>query len=517
MNQLGKSMNDQRSSGVILHPSALPGNHGIGELGAEAKLFIDWLVEAEQRYWQVLPMGPTDSDMCPFASISNFAGNSLLISIDSLIRDGLLSEADVCKQNAFNVRRVDYREVFTYKNGLLKTAFRNFSTNTEGKANEEFIAFCSKERDWLEPYSVFSALAETNGKDWSRWNADIRFYQSRGIMAAKEIFNNDITFHSFCQYLFFKQWYEIKRYANDRGVSIIGDVPIYTGRMSADTWSNADVFDIDPVTGDQLGFGGAAPDMYFGEDGQFWGNPLYNWERLAETDYLWWRKRFAHALKMYDQIRLDHFRGFESYWVIPTENTPPKNGFWRKGGGEPFFRSIERHLGKLPFIAEDLGFITHEVSALKKAIAICGMSVTQFGFGTDIEDNPYYPHLVDRETVVYTSSHDTDTTRGWFDSLSKEKIAFLELYLNKKISKEEIHWDILRLAMSTNAKMTVTLLQDIFGLDSAARFNEPGTVKPTNWSWRFTREMLHDKSVIEQLRRLTRMFHRSPQHFTRSP
>jgi 4-alpha-glucanotransferase len=493
-----------RTSGILLHPTSLPGRFGIGDLGAPAYRFVDFLMESGQGLWQVLPLGPPGYGNSPYQSHSSMGGNPLLLSLEMLIREGCLSSRDLEDAPAFPASFVDYERVIPFKWKILRRAARNFLRQPSGPLHDEFNEFCEIKKTWLESYAEFAALRAANGgSQWTGWqrcsNPD----------------PEEVKIQKFVQFEFFRQWRALKSYCNERGVRIVGDLPIFVSHDSADVWANPELYDLDE-NGQPNTIAGVPPD-YFSETGQCWGNPLYRWDVMAATGYLWWIDRVRAALEQVDLIRLDHFRGFEKYFEIPGDATTAENGRWIEGPGDAFFQALQDALGQLPFIAEDLGYITSEVLALRDRWGLPGMRVLQFAFGNDSPEDPFKPHNFIPHCVVYTGTHDNDTTVGWFNDVKSKSNTLTadqaraerELalrYLNS--DGTEIHWDFIRAAVSSVAETAMFPLQDVLGLGSEARMNLPARAKE-NWRWRFEESQL-TPDLSSRLRELNRLYGRLP-------
>ncbi|MBD2043306.1 4-alpha-glucanotransferase [Microcoleus sp. FACHB-672] len=477
-----------RASGILLHPSSLPGRFGIGDLGPEAYRFVDFLAESGQQLWQVLPLGPTGYGNSPYMSYSALAGNPLLISPELVRDNGLLTDQDLAGVPEFPVERVDYDQVIAVKMDLLWKACQNFQRQPQ----DEFEAFCAHHAHWLDDYAMFMAIKQMNrGKGWNAWNPALANREPEALASAKMLLETEISFRKYLQFEFFRQWALLKRYTNDRRIQILGDLPIYVAHDSADVWANPQNFCLNPKTGETTLMAGVPPD-YFSATGQLWGNPIYNWDILKEKDYHWWVQRFQGMLELVDWIRIDHFRGFEAYWAVKSGETTALHGQWMTGPGAAFFESIEEQLGRLPFIAEDLGTITPEVEALRDQFNMPGMKILHFAFGAGW-GNAYLPHNYARNTVAYTGTHDNDTTLGWFNHLSNREKEEVRRYLGRT-DDEEIHWDLIRAAMNSVADWAITPLQDILGIGSEGRMNTPGKGEG-NWEWRYT-----DGALTNELR-----------------
>jgi len=471
-----------RLSGVLLHPTSLPGRYGIGDLGPEAYRWLDFLVAGRQRLWQVLPLGPTGYADSPYQSFSSFAGNTLLISPDRLLEAGLLTARDLAAVPSFPDHQVDFGSVIQFKAALLRRSFDRFRSSADAALISRFEAFCESERAWLDDYALFMALKEVHaGAVWNTWDAAIAFRRPEAIAEWCRRLRDRVDYFRYVQFLFFEQWAALKQAANAQGVYLIGDVPIFVAHDSADVWAHPDYFQLDDK-GNPTAVAGVPPD-YFSPTGQLWGNPLYRWDVLRSSGYGWWIERLRATLRTVDLVRLDHFRGFEAYWEVPAGETTATRGRWVKGPGAEVFEALRDALGSdpLPLIAEDLGVITPEVVALREQFNLPGMQILQFAFSTGIArmDPPYRyePH-----SVVYVGTHDNDTALGWFHNSSMpDEREMARRYLGT--SGEEFNWDMIRLALSSVCDTAIVPLQDLLGLGSEARMNYPS--RPTgNWGWR---------------------------------
>lgn len=495
-----------RTSGVLLHPTSLPGRYGIGDLGRQAFNFVDFLVSGKQSLWQVLPLGPTGYGDSPYQCFSAFAGNPLLISPDRLVEDGYLPAAAVEVVPDFPTERTDYGRVIDYKSELLRQAYEHFQAEAKPEQASAFEQFRKEQAGWLDDFALFMAVkayhVQEQGGVWNTWPDEIAQRTPQGLKKWREKLHDDVMYHKFAQFLFFEQWQALKSYANERGVRIIGDVPIFVAFDSADVWANPDLFYLEE-DGSPSVVAGVPPD-YFSETGQRWGNPLYRWERLAEEDYAWWARRIEMTLETVDVIRVDHFRGFEAYWEIPASEPTAVRGRWVKGPDAEVFQAIRDRLGELPIIAEDLGVITPEVEALRDRFDYPGMKVLQFAFSGERNSN-FLPHNFERNCVVYTGTHDNETTRGWYQNASNAEQDHVRRYLAR--SGNDIAWDMVRLAFASVADMAVVPLQDLLDLGNEARMNYPST-ESGNWQWRFTENMLSE--VIERrLREMSELYGRN--------
>jgi 4-alpha-glucanotransferase len=502
----------ERSSGILLHPTSLPGRHGVGDLGGEAYKFVDFLAAAGQTYWQIMPLGPTGYGDSPYSSFSAFAGNTLLVSPDALKGDGLLSDEDLAGAPDFPAGRVNFGDVIGYKRGLLEKAFQNFKgrlPSGEG-SRHDYDGFQGFASAWLEDYALFAALKdEHGGKPWNEWDGSLARREDGALAAARERLREQIWAHKFFQYAFFKQWLLLRKYANERGVRIIGDMPIFVAHNSADVWSRPELFKL-KEDGSPTVIAGVPPDA-FSETGQLWGNPLYDWERMRGDNFAWWVGRVRETLKLVDVVRVDHFRGFAAAWEVPSEDETAEHGRWVPSPGRDIFNAMRASLGEeLPIIAEDLGTITPDVHALRDEFGFPGMRVLQFAFGGDPHDT-HLPHEYVKNSVVYTGTHDNDTVSGWFEARSPEKARDDEgLRRERELCLKylgsdgrEINWDFVRAAHTSVSALAVAQLQDVLGLGSAARMNTPASAEG-NWHWRFeggaltdeTRDRLKDLTFI---------------------
>ncbi len=487
-----------RSSGILLHPTSLPSRFGIGDLGPEAFSFVDFLSASGQSLWQVLPLGPTGYGDSPYMCFSAMAGNPLLISLEVLRDKALLSDEDLNSLAPYP-NTIDYGRVISEKFPLLKKAWRNFQTLGSPEQQVAYTQFCESNADWLEDFSLFMALKEHyHGKPWTKWNLSLVKRKRDAIKKAKIKYAKFMDFHCFLQFEFQQQIGALRQYANQKKISIIGDLPIYVAHDSAEVWATPEYFDINKDTGVLYTVAGVPPD-YFSATGQLWGNPIYNWEQLKNDKFEWWIQRFIVLLGYVDAVRIDHFRGFEAYWSVKFGEETAINGEWIKAPGEALFNRLYERFGYLPIIAEDLGVITPEVEQLRDNFNLPGMKILQFAFSTD-DENPYLPPNYTDNCVVYTGTHDNDTTKGWFESLTAEEKARVLKYL-KSDKPENIHWDLINLAYSSVAKMAIVPLQDILGLPGTARMNTPSK-KDRNWTWRFDLQMLTEE-VLNKLKALT--------------
>ncbi len=493
---------DHRKSGILVHPTSFPGPYGIGDLGDSAFRFIDFLIDSDQELWQVLPIGPTGYGDSPYQAFSSFAGQPLIISPDKLIKMGLLNTDELALQ-VWNPEVIDYGPAIKYKTNLLQKAFANFNKSNNKSTHKQFKNFCIKHKDWLANYALFMAVKDFHdGVMWTEWEKEIAFPSQAAINKWNRKLEVEIKYYKFIQFIFFKQWFELKKYANDRGISIIGDIPIFVAFDSSDVWANKDLFFLDSK-GYPTIVAGVPPD-YFSETGQLWGNPLYDWTANKKTNYNWWIKRISSNLEFVDFLRIDHFRGFEAYWSIPYGAKTAIDGEWKTGPGHDIFIALEAELGKnLPIIAEDLGVITPEVEALRDDFNFPGMKILQFAF-ENIEENNFLPHNYTPNSICYTGTHDNDTTLGWYLKAISKSQDRVRRYMNTDAN--DVCWDFIRTCFGSVSTMAVVPLQDIFSYDSWARTNTPG-VAANNWKWRFKDNMLNEH-YIGKLRYVTKLFGR---------
>lgn len=495
----------KRSAGILLHPSSFPSRFGIGDCGDAAYDFVNFLQASGQTLWQTLPLGPTGYGDSPYQSFSAFAGNPLLINPDHLVRDGYLPAEALVDVPPFPSGKVDYGWVINYKKQLLQTAFEYFLAHQTASQKEQFEAFIAEKESWLNDFALFMALKEhfaaEEGGVWNTWPADIRDRQPDALAKWSETLAHQIAYHQFTQHLFFQQWLRVKRYANERGIQIVGDMPIFVAFDSADVWSHPELF---YLRDDKLPevIAGVPPD-YFSETGQRWGNPLYRWDRMKENGYAWWASRLESAFEVADISRIDHFRGFEAYWEIPADEPTAVVGRWVKGPGTEFFNTLSEKLGHLPIIAEDLGVITPEVEALRDHTGFPGMKILQFAFGGE-KNSDFLPHNYVPNCVVYTGSHDNETTLGWYQNASPDERDHARRYLAR--DGNDIVWSMIRLAYMSVANFAIIPMQDLLVLDNHARMNFPGRTGGY-WAWRYTPEALSN-SVADRLSELTYIYGR---------
>jgi 4-alpha-glucanotransferase len=495
----------KRGSGILLHITSLPSKYGIGDLGPQAYRFADFLSQAKQSYWQVLPLNPPRAAkyQSPYSCLSAFAGNTLLISPEVLHRRGLISKRYLRDAPRFRLGRVDYERAAAYKAKLFDVAFRHFQASA---GHPDFEAFCDENSHWLEDYATFTALCRHFGSSaWWRWPRQIRDRKKRAIASLNHAIREAIEKEKSLQYLFFTQWLDLKRYCNNHGVQIIGDVPIYIARESADVWAHPEIFKLTKDKRPRV-VAGVPPDL-FSKTGQLWGNPIYDWRMLKKRDFSWWMQRIGHNLTVFDVVRIDHFRGFVAYWQVPASHKTARNGKWVQAPKDDFFNMLFKHFAFPPIIVEDLGHITPDVREVVDRLQLPCMKVLLFAFGKDNGKNRYLPHHHVRNCVVYTGTHDNNTIKGWFtkEATPAQKKA-LFAYLGRKVPASQIHWELIRLAMSSVANTAIVPMQDVLGLGQEARMNRPATVTG-NWVWRLKPGQTTNP-VTTKLAQLTRIYGR---------
>ena len=488
-----------RESGILMHITSLPGAYGVGTMGKQAFAFVDFLEEAGQGYWQILPLNPTGYGDSPYQSCSTFAGNHYLIDLDTLVEEGLLEKHEIENIDwCWSETKVDYGRLYNNRLNVLRLAYNRF------QGGEDFDRFCMDNSSWLADFALFMALkAKFNGKPWYQWENGLKFRDPEAIWNVRQELKDEIRFYSFVQYVFRKQWNALRAYAHEKGIKIIGDVPIYVPYDSVDAWSSPELFqfneNLDPVD-----VAGCPPDA-FSADGQLWGNPLYKWDVMAEDDYAWWIRRLAAAGELYDVVRMDHFRGLEAYWSVPFGDSTAKNGRWIKGPGMSFINAVKTQLPELNMIAEDLGFLTQEVLDLRDESGFPGMKVLEFAFDSR-EPSDYLPHTYTRNTVCYTGTHDNMTMRQWFDTASEEAVRYATEYMN--LSEEEgLVWGVVRTAFSSVSDLCVIQMQDLLDLGGEARMNFPGTLSDCNWTWR-VKDGIINESLAKRILGLTKLYGR---------
>jgi 4-alpha-glucanotransferase len=492
-----------RASGILLHPTSFPGRFGVGDLGSEAYQFIDFLAASGQQIWQILPLGPTGYGDSPYQCFSAMAGNPLLISLERLRDEGLLTDEDLNTLPELP-QQVDFGWVIFLKIPLLQKACTAFRTQATSDQQEAFAEFCQVKAEWLDDYALFMALKDANnGASWHTWEMEVRLRKPEALEAARQTLTQKIFFHQFLQFQFFQQWTALKDYANERKIKVLGDLPIYVAHDSAEVWAHPDLFRLEEDTGLPELMAGVPPD-YFSATGQLWGNPIYNWQRLQEQNFDWWVQRFRAMLDYVDIIRIDHFRGFEAYWAVPQGEATAINGEWLAAPGRTLFQRLHEVFEELPIVAEDLGLITPEVEALRDEFGFPGMKILQFAFDSDAE-NPYLPFNYLRNSVVYTGTHDNDTTVGWFNKRSPEGQEHVRRFLGC-VGPDGIHWDLIRLALSSVSDLAIIQLQDLLGLDTECRMNSPSQ-EMGNWSWRYEAGVL-TPDIAQRLHAMTEIYGR---------
>jgi 4-alpha-glucanotransferase len=503
-----------RSSGILLHVTSLPGAHGIGDLGESAYEFVDFLADSGQKIWQVLPLGPTGYGDSPYQLFSAFAGNPLLIDLKALQQRGLLSQHEIDAASAFPEDRVDYGRVIDVKQALLRKAAGVFAQQSGGNDSCAFESFCRENAAWLDNYALFMAFKSRHLEGtWADWEPEIRRREPSVLDAWRKKLSAEIHVYKFSQFEFFRQWERLKAHCQLRGIKVMGDIPIYVAHDSADVWSHPELFRLNEDSR-PTAVAGVPPD-YFSATGQLWGNPLYRWDVSAASGHRWWIDRFRASLKLFDLVRLDHFRGFEAFWEIPANAPTAQDGKWVKGPGAELFRAAKAELKELPFVAENLGVITPEVEALRQEFGFPGMSLLQFAFGNDPQGPSFRPHNYARELVAYTGGHDNDTTVGWWttsgagestrtaEDIHKER-AFTRAYLG--FEDEPVNWVFIRAVFASVAQVAIVPMQDVLGLGNDARMNLPGTVSG-NWKWRYKKNAL-TKELSSRLRELAALYDR---------
>jgi 4-alpha-glucanotransferase len=510
------NMLSQRRAGVLLHITSLPSDFGVGDLGRGAHEFVDFLSKAGQTLWQILPINPTTYNFgnSPYHSLSTFAGNYILISPEKLYESGLIKKDDLEEIKVKRSNKVEYKLVYDNKKKILRKAFLNFDIK-----KDEFQKFLFEQKWWLESYAVFSAIREKTKKEWYEWDDELKKMKEKekekkehenkekdeGSISSfeklKKELEDDFYFFVFEQFIFFKQWFELKSYANSKGVFIIGDMPIYPAYSSCDVWENPHLFKLDENM--NMVFVSGVPPDFFSPTGQLWGNPVYNWQEHEKEGFRWWIKRFSHLMKLYDYIRVDHFRGFIAYWEVPSYEKTAINGRWVQVPYFSFFKTIFRNFPFLPIIAEDLGFITEDVKYVKEYFGIPGMKVLQFAFYE--ENSPYLPHNAEKNSVIYTGTHDNPPTRAWFKKLDAETKLKVEKYVGVPLTEDNICYFMIRLAYSSPSQFAIIPMQDILCLDEDSRMNTPGKADG-NWEWRL--ENLPDEKVAFELYELSKIYGR---------
>ena len=489
-----------RQSGILMHITSLPGPHGVGTMGKHAFAFVDFLADAGQRYWQILPLNPTGFGDSPYQSCSAFAGNHYLIDLELLVEEGLLKQEELdCVQWCRSDTKVDFGLLYNNRMTVLKKAFSRHADTGD------FARFRAENDSWLPEFVAYMGLKDKfGGKPWYDWPEDVRRFGPDAIAAAREYLGEEgILFYCFVQYLFFKQWFTLRDYAHSKNLQIIGDVPIYVPLDSVEVWKDPRLFQLDETLNPKV-VAGCPPDA-FTADGQLWGNPIYDWDAMKEENYAWWIRRLDAAGKLYDVVRLDHFRGLEAYWAIPYGDTTARNGKWVKGPDMDFIRALKRDLPHLQMIAEDLGYLTQEVIDLRDASGYPGMKVLQFGFDPR-EPADYLPHTYTRNSVCYTGTHDNMTMRQWFDEADDEMRNFAADYLNLT-REEDFVWSAIRAALGSVSDLAVIQMQDVLNLGASGRMNFPGTLSDSNWTWR-AKDGIMTPALAKRLRNLAKLYGR---------
>ena len=499
-------MKFERSAGILLHPTSLPGKFGIGDLGYEAYNFVNFLEAAGQKLWQVFPLGPTGYGDSPYQCFSAFAGNPLLISPEKLLDSGFLSPEEANNFPHSNPHQIDFGQAINYKKDLLRKAFYNYKQNNNG-TGQAFEEFRENNKVWLDDYAFFMAAKDYHGGQlWTQWDKGLVRREEKALTEWKQKLSDDILYYQFIQFVFFRQWKDIKSYANSKGIKIIGDMPIFIAYDSADLWAHKELFTVDKE-GKLETVAGVPPD-YFSATGQLWGNPLYRWKAMEKDDFLWWRQRFTQLLEMIDIVRIDHFRGFDAFWEIPGGAPTAEKGRWIKAPGEKLFNTIKKHLGDIPIIAEDLGVITKSVEQLRDHFNFPGMKIMQFAFGTDME-RKFLPHNYKSNCLVYTGSHDNDTTRAYFEKVRHESndiYSHAQKYLN--YFGDDMVGQLIRAAYASVADMVLIPMQDVLNLGGEARMNFPGKLGG-NWAWRFSWDQVQPH-LAGYYKELTELYERPP-------
>ncbi len=498
----------ERASGILLHLTSLPGPHGCGDLGPQAHAFARSLHDAGQRWWQMLPVGPLGYGNSPYSAHSSFAGNPLLISLERLAEEGLLSRAALSDAPRFRRGRVDYAATRSWRMPQLRNAYAAHGRRTDD--HPHFEAFCAANAGWLEDFALYAAIKQSRSdRPWTEWEPELRSRGRAALDRARRALRAEIDQHRFEQFLFDDHWQALRDECHQLGIGLIGDLPIFVAHDSADVWAHRELFFLD-AQGQPTVVAGVPPD-YFSATGQRWGNPLYDWEALERTGFHWWLQRFAQTFARFDAVRLDHFIGFTRCWEVPAREKTAKNGRWRPGPGARLFEA----LGPAQLIAEDLGEVTPEVTALRERFGFPGMRVLQFAFGTDLQARAFLPHNYERNSVAYTGTHDNDTTSAWFhdcgspqrsEEQCEEERRMALAYLGVKDGGREIHWDMIRGVWGSVANLAIAPVQDLLGLGSEARMNLPGTAEG-NWEWRL--EALPDVAVLDRLGEMTGLYGRS--------
>jgi 4-alpha-glucanotransferase len=496
-------MKFERCSGLLLHITSLPGKYGIGTLGKEAYDFVDFLILSDQKIWQILPLGHTSFGDSPYQCFSAFAGNPLLLDLEKLADDGWLSAKDFKLAKPFRDDMVDFGPVIEWKYPILKKAYKNFMEKANKIQKSKYERFCTKHAHWLNDYTLFVAIKNHfKGMPWYMWPEDIKNREQSAMKFYLDNLKEEVDFYKVLQFFFFKQWYDLKAYANKNLIRIFGDIPLYVAHDSVDAWSHPESFQFDEHR-NPTAVAGVPPD-YFSETGQLWGNPLYDWDNLRETNFQWWVDRVRSNFELYDILRIDHFRGLAAYWAVPYGETTAINGEWIDAPGQEMIQALYNELGDLTIVAEDLGIITPDVEELRDNFGLPGMKILQFAFDT-AEDHNFLPHTYEKNCIVYTGTHDNNTCRGWFDeSCEEDKKKLREYFFN--VDEKHISWSLIKLAWSTVASVAIAPLQDVLSLDAESRMNFPGKAEG-NWAWRYLTGTLTEE-LAEELRKVTKIYER---------
>lgn len=488
-----------RSCGILMHITSLPSPYGIGTFGKVAEDFVDWLKSANQKYWQVLPLGPTGYGDSPYQSFSTFAGNPLLIDLDDLVKSGYISE-ESCKNADYGAAPefVDFEKVNRTKMALLREAYKKFDENVS------YLSFEKSESEWLEDYALFMAIKEKNNNvSWLEWDSDLKLRVPEALKKAQESLKDEIGFWKFVQFIFYTQWAKLKAYANKKDIKIIGDIPMYVSMDSSDVWANTYLYEMDEECKPKR-VAGVPPD-YFSETGQLWGNPLYDWKAMKKEKYSWWVSRIEKAAELYDVVRIDHFRAFDTYWAIPYGEKTAVNGKWEEGPGMDLWNVVKKELPKVSIIAEDLGDIFDSVKQLLKESGFPGMRVLQFGFNPDSTDNDHLPHRYPRNSVCYTGTHDNSTVMGWYKAADGKSRAMCKRYLNPPMF-EKLNVTMIRELYKSACNLAIVPMQDVIGLDDSARMNIPSTLGG-NWKWRATKKQITRKHA-RFMKKMAKIYYR---------
>lgn len=477
-------MNLKRKAGILLHITSLPSSFGIGDLGPESYAFADFLEAAGQTFWQILPISPTEqsSGNSPYSGLSAFAGNILLLSPEHLVQEGLLQSTDLPAE-AEKSNKVDFAAVTKQKKELLQKSWENFNALSFKSLSQEFEEFCKEEADWLEDYSLYAALKNHYQTPWTKWPTEIKLRKKEALKKVESELAKEVRKEKFFQFLFYHQWFRLKAYCNQKGIEIFGDIPFYVGYDSADVWAKPEIFKLDK-NHRPTKISGVPPD-YFSETGQLWGTPVFDWKNQQTEAFRWWIARIKQCLRVYDLLRLDHFRAFSAYWEVPAGEETAMNGYWVEGPGADFFRQLKKEIPDLPLVAEDLGDIDQAVRNLMDQFSLPGMRVLQFAFGGTTGDNLYAPHNHIENSLVYTGTHDNNTTKGWYKNASKKEKTNLVQYTGRRLSPAKVHEVMIQLALSSVAHAAVIPMQDYLGLGEEAMMNRPSVAKG-NWQWKLS-------------------------------